>query len=780
MKDNAGDVCPHCGLHPSRFKWEAPALQPYTVLRGRYLVGRVLGSGGFGITYIAYDMALDRRVAIKEFFMRGSMDRTGTRSSNVSLVTNSESQTQLYNINRSKFREEAKTLANLEELSGIVRVYDYFDEYNTSYIVMEYLDGCTLRDYVRRQGQRISINDAYSKLEPVMVSLETLHRSGILHRDISPDNIMVLGSGGVKLFDFGGAKKQQGEVDGKSVAIVRKGGFSPLEQYGVDNHGPWTDEYAMAATFYFCITGEIPPDAMRRLNGKERLIPPSEKMISIRPEAERALLKGMSLRWQDRYRTMDEFRRELGAGIEEQKNISHDNDSQDKKRHLWLLPAIIGGIGAVLIFTAVFSSMSSQKKSSDEIDNTTQENDDIPNIGTYGIADSYIENQNKMFHSPDIDSSPEWIQHNAVLYIDQVRKIEEDNGQEWWGHTIYCGKEGWLEMAGLYLIGKDDWSIKVGDECYVSCSDPGFSGTDLKNSPESTDAELSLPYGASLKILELDDMWGKVQFNDQIGWVNANYINSFQSGMVYETAGAGDKAKAVIKPDAKGEAKPGVANGKLFKIDSINDGYAMVRYDDETVLLQMGDMRLHSEYEDGIKLDGQTWSNANPDSWALNPGNHSYQIVNDNVSWSEAFEKCRSMGGHLARIETERELWAILERINAEGDRKHNYYIGARRKTGPLYDYRDPLSYYWVDDDNMLIESEESDLTADSNWASKHWLKRYPSKYDYHYNVEEYVVVLTYSSSDGEWMLNDVMDDLPNWLENSNSKIGFILETEEE
>lgn len=322
-KKEGQSICPYCGFDDRTYSAPPYALLPFTPLNGKYIIGKMLGAGGFGITYIALDATLDRVVAVKEFFVQQSMYRQTTMSSEVTVSATSRQQEKIYEVNRMKFEQEARTLAKLTNTQGIVRVYDFFRENHTSYMVLEYLSGMTLKDYVKSKGGRISFDEVIQKLAPVMTSLDILHKTavdteendtgvsqnrnnGIIHRDISPDNIMVSETGQLTLFDFGGAKIQH-EV--KSYVILAKAGYSPIEQIqSSDETGPWTDVYAMAATIYYCLCGHVPVDSTCRLTGKDPLIKPSQDGAEIMPHQEQILLKGMAVQRKDRYQSMEEFR----------------------------------------------------------------------------------------------------------------------------------------------------------------------------------------------------------------------------------------------------------------------------------------------------------------------------------------------------------------------------------------------------------------------------------------------------------------------------------------
>ena len=320
-KDPEQNICPHCHFDQSTYTMPPYVLSPYTVLNGRYLVGKVLGKGGFGITYIAMDMMLERVVAIKEFFVQGYMYRDNSTSTSISVSTNAgDSQEQYYQLNREKFEREAKIIAHLDNLTGIVKVYDFFYENDTVYMVLEYLDGINLKEYVKEHGGKLSVNEVISKLDSVMESLQNLHEHGILHRDISPDNMMVMGDGSLKLLDFGGAKIQANT--GLSNMVIAKKGYTPIEQYHTDgNQGAWTDVYAMAATIYYCITGQVPEESIQRVE-KDTLKKPSELGAAMPGKQEEVLLKALAVRGQDRYRSMEEFRSELIKSEKERKKES--------------------------------------------------------------------------------------------------------------------------------------------------------------------------------------------------------------------------------------------------------------------------------------------------------------------------------------------------------------------------------------------------------------------------------------------------------------------------
>ena len=249
--DAENKVCPHCGYAVGTPAEEAIHMTPGTVLSERYVVGRVLGYGGFGVTYIGWDERLQQRVAIKEYLP----NEFSTRVPGHSQVTvfDGDRQEQFLD-GLKKFVEEARHLAQFQNEPGIVRVFDSFTENDTAYIIMEYLEGQTLSAYLEEAGT-IPEDQAVAMLTPLMESLQVVHEKGILHRDIAPDNIFVTNDGEVKLIDFG-ASRYATTSHSRSLTVIIKPGYSPEEQYrSRGDQGPHTDVYALASTMYKMITG---------------------------------------------------------------------------------------------------------------------------------------------------------------------------------------------------------------------------------------------------------------------------------------------------------------------------------------------------------------------------------------------------------------------------------------------------------------------------------------------------------------------------------------------
>ena len=288
-------------------------LRKGTRLIGRYTIEGVLGQGGFGITYLGIDELHEKKVAIKEFFPQGIVTRNIEYQDTVTVTFVGEKEN--YEKGKERFLKEARTMAKFSKDEGIVKALDFFEINNTAYIVMEYLEGITLKQYLR-ENQRIAPEDLIELLVPLIESLDEIHSQGMIHRDISPDNIMVLPDGRIKLMDFGAARDYT-EFGEKSLSIVLKPGYAPPEQYQTHGiQGPWTDIYALCATMYKCITGENPPDAIERVMD-DHLKTISAFGIPVLPQIEEAIIKGMSVAANDRYQNVGDFCEDLYGGYEE-------------------------------------------------------------------------------------------------------------------------------------------------------------------------------------------------------------------------------------------------------------------------------------------------------------------------------------------------------------------------------------------------------------------------------------------------------------------------------
>ncbi|MGM9619734.1 MAG: protein kinase [Oscillospiraceae bacterium] len=302
-----GESCPVCGLTAGSYVPSPHHLPPGTVLLDRYLVGRVLGEGGFGITYIGCDLRLELKVAIKEYYPVDRSTRNAAATLDVTSFMGLSAQS--FERGKQKFLDEARTMARMDKQQVIVGVRDFFQANNTAYIVMEYIEGTTFSHLVEQKGGRIPPKELFQTLEPLFQALSIMHETGLIHRDISPDNLM-LENGRVRLLDFGCARETSRGTETLTIAL--KHGYAPLEQYQQKGQGPWTDIYSLCATIYFCLTGKAPPQALDRIV-EDGLLLPSKLGVDISPHQEAALLKGLMIRPNRRYQTVEELRADLYA-----------------------------------------------------------------------------------------------------------------------------------------------------------------------------------------------------------------------------------------------------------------------------------------------------------------------------------------------------------------------------------------------------------------------------------------------------------------------------------
>lgn len=304
-------VCMHCGNKAQQANHAVPnALPCGTVLHGRYLIGQVLGAGGFGITYNALNIPDRRHVAIKEFLPVDAAVRTEGSTYVQSISRDSY----VFAIARDQFLKEAQTIYRLRGYPGIVAVEKLFEENNTAYFSMEFLDGLDLRKRVIASGGKLSVEETLQTMSVVLDTLDYIHARGVIHRDISPDNIYLCKGGAIKLIDFGAAFAQSRD-DLRKLQRVVKSGYAPPEQYLVGGDvGPWSDLYACASTIYYCLTGVVPPESKQRVVS-DTLVPPLQLGVNLPPDLEAALLKALSMDVRLRFSNAQEMKSQLTASL---------------------------------------------------------------------------------------------------------------------------------------------------------------------------------------------------------------------------------------------------------------------------------------------------------------------------------------------------------------------------------------------------------------------------------------------------------------------------------
>ncbi len=823
--------CHRCGFDDRTYNPLPYVLPPYTPLNGKYIIGRMLGAGGFGITYIAIDTALDRVVTIKEFFVRQSMYRHTTINSDVSISTASYSEKHIYQANRLKFEQEAKTLANLNTLEGIVRVYDFFQENNTLYMVLDFLPGMTLEQYVRKNDGKLSFEEVVKKLGPVMDSLDRLHNitlqrtsgvhepegeKGIIHRDISPDNIMVAPDNRkLTLFDFGGAKIQ----DGKSSSVVlAKPGYSPIEQLQSGNAGPWSDIYAMAATIYFCLCGQAPPASSNRIAASDPLVRPSQRGVGITAEQERVLLKGLAVQVKDRYHTMREFKQALENSLRKSaepvpprprptdpwqqvtpeddhgssghgsggqgsggRNNEKDRDGRRKRKRKVPVAAII--VAAVLVVSAVGAvAVNSLLKKSGE------------QPGTESTADAKMvpateKTTKKKKKKKETEAAP------ATEKLPETQAGEQQKDQEADMQTAAVTTEKPTEAAAVKVSAKDivaDYNkggISYGEaSAQIADSDSPDSGQEKLNLLRQSKAEYQkgndyaagdmsqkalTAYGnviaedvnyedAQMRIREITEMEVEMCREDVDSLTAENRFDQALDRI--------DSAELIVQDSGELSSmrEECLSEYTLYGLEQADQMAEAEDYEGARKLLTevyaaTGDEALQSK-EDEIARAEEEKKEA--DAHAGEEGIHDYSLYYTDGTWEDAFNSCKEKGGYLVHINNKEELDYIIRNLELADVRSTRFYIGARREMSGT-------EYYWADENNVLYGES---INKESSW----WLAGEPSLRDVNdpRQPEEHVAEMFYSTAENRWVLNDVPNSLPDYLTNLDRTIGFICEYE--
>ena len=372
--------CPYCGFDKREYEKTRSyrTLPPGTILAGKYFLGKVIGEGGFGITYLAWEMNLEVPVAVKEYFPSGLATRdtqlTGGKSKTVSVMAGDQGH--YYQSGLRSFEQEARNLAKFQNLPGVVSVKDLFFENQTAYLAMEYIPGITMKQYLRSKGNRLDERTVLRLMRPVLESLDKVHRSGIIHRDISPDNILITADQKVTLIDFGAARMASGN-DGKSMTILLKHGYAPVEQYqSKGRQGPWTDVYAICATMYRMISGKVPEEAVDRIEN-DRVKPLTmlarEENFQVSRRVSDVIQKGLSVSASHRYQNVRSLIQELygepqtvqppvGGGT---RVVPPKPLKSEPKNYIGIILAVLAGLCAVILILGAVLLLKGKEKSDD-------------------------------------------------------------------------------------------------------------------------------------------------------------------------------------------------------------------------------------------------------------------------------------------------------------------------------------------------------------------------------------------------------------------------------
>lgn len=461
-------------------KQNTRCLSVNTILAGKYLVGPVLGQGGFGITYMGYDLNMDTRIAIKEYFPVELVSRDTTTMHGDRVLSLSGEKSVTYQQGLKKYVAEAQSVSQFSEVPGVVSVKDFFYENETAYIVMEYIEGISLKDYLKEKGGRLPEEETLSIMKPVLEALVRVHAAGIIHRDISPDNIMLTFEENqiksVKLIDFGAAR-MTAKNDQKSLTIILKHGYAPEEQYRTHGEqGPWTDVYAVCAVMYRMLTGETPVPAMDRMF-KDELKSFEEhgfevkaalnqgnadKKAIVSQNTAAAILKGLAVKKDDRMQSM----RDLIAALYDGIPVNSSKRNTAARKRLYMIAGICG-IAVVVtgVLTAAFGMVWSR--------NQTEWNESVvmenasDTIEKTAVDESTTDSTeaSSVMHSDSRETELSFAKQNdlgeVIAYWNPQTSICGGGGD----HVLICKQDGTVQAIGSNGFGQcmvDDWMDIVG------------------------------------------------------------------------------------------------------------------------------------------------------------------------------------------------------------------------------------------------------------------------------------------------------------------------------
>lgn len=417
------EVCPYCGYMEGTPPKHPQYLTPGTILANHFIVGTAIDMGGFGITYRCYDTTLGIAVAVKEFFPAGLVNRAPGEKA-VGLLSGDKQKQ--YRVELKRFLMEAQSIAQFGKAKDIVNVYDFFEENNTAYIIMEYIDGVLLKEYLEKQG-KMEPKVALHIIDLIINAVKKIHSKGIIHRDISPDNIFISSEDAIKVFDFGAAQLNDSE-EGKNCEKVIKVGYSAPEQYrDKSNQGFYTDIYSVGAILYQMLTGIKPMESTEREH-KDTLKSPLELGIKIEPNIDRAIMEAMAVQPELRFQNIQQFEDALHS----KRIAEYPNVKLKKKKHRrnWIIGAVAT---AVLALGVGFSLVNTVFKTENPIFESQLKEGEIEVwVEDANQAELLNEIVNRNFHqkvkSAEDENTEAWLKENQKIKVNIVN-VQEPAGE---------------------------------------------------------------------------------------------------------------------------------------------------------------------------------------------------------------------------------------------------------------------------------------------------------------------------------------------------------------
>ena len=611
------EVCPYCGWLEGALPEQAYHLHPGMTLNNRYILGTVLGFGGFGVTYKAWDSNLGQVVAIKEFYPSGLANRVPGDKQVV--IYSGDKKDQYYGLLR-RFLEEAQTMAKFSNHPNIVNVYNFFQENNTAYIVMECLEGRNLKEYLNGSGGKLSPDKALSIMKPLMDALAAIHSKGVIHRDIHPDNIFITNDGSVKILDLGAARLSRGEKELTLSVVITPGYASPEQYRSKSRQGPWTDIYGLGSAMYKMLTGVTPEESVDR-QVKDTLKPPSAYVNNIDKRLDKAIMKALAIKPELRFQRMEDFKGAVFGG----KEVDYPEVELKKRQRRRVLAAGLSlGVLVVLVVTGFMWKHIFPEK--DSITNVSRDTITVwvpvnsEQGGEEGQYDeiAIMERIYEKFHSDYPQIEIEFTPVEAGLYSEKVAQAFKEGNTPALIASAYVAQEDRENLASLSLLYEslvlDNYLFLSGNNAgygkyYPSMREipAGFHVTVVYGNEAAKSAETELPDA----ITSPDQLFGSTFV------VGENQYESFLSAFY----GNGDKA---------GEAAAGVK--EIYdSIKQDNDDTPWNIFSGDRSVYFIGDTSMYKQVQDKLpgyyKLipfnSGSVYYGRFSNSWSVS-GSHTY------------------------------------------------------------------------------------------------------------------------------------------------------------